>query len=608
MPATRSTTNNTDGLAFEAVAVTLEVSKGVRKTIVSDARGSVGKHGLLAILGPSGAGKTTLLAALARERPCDAGSKIWRPAGSANFLPQDDRLLPFLTVRETLRFAAELRWDGLDSRWDTCEKREERAESVLETLGLSEVGDTRVGSALKRGVSGGERRRTALGVELVLIPSLLLADEPTSGLDSTAALQLAILLREAEATVVASVHQPGARVFQQFTDVVVLAPGGGTAYAGPAATAAETCASLCNAKVPPLTSAAEVLLDLVDDPATRSILVNGSVPSSSRASYEDEGDVPLSTRSRFRPLLTRAWLNNARAPAATVAAVGRSVTMALLVGALYSGSRGTSTQTAVSDRTGALFFVLVNQAFSAMASLRVFIEERSVFEHERRRRAYSTRDYFLAKSLAELPIQGAVALLFAGMAYAMVGLRASLYSFGGHCVVLALATLVAESLVIWVGAGASDARTAVVICPVVLSTSLLFGGLFVSLASLPSFLAPLQYLSLFRYGFAGLLKLEFQHADAVFDCSSEDKELLAQRVIDAGAPAKLLGRLVKSLPCPTPDGETHVKRVLGDDAASRSILMDAGALFALLVAFRVLALRALEKRTRSAIVAKAKQA
>ena len=153
-------------------------------------------------------------------------------------------------------------------------KREARAESVLETLGLSDVGDTRVGSALKRGVSGGERRRTALGVELVLIPSLLLADEPTSGLDSTAALQLAILLREAEATVVASVHQPGARVFQQFTDVVVLAPGGGTAYAGPADSAASTCASLCKVKVPPLTSAAEVLLDLVDDPATRSILVS----------------------------------------------------------------------------------------------------------------------------------------------------------------------------------------------------------------------------------------------------------------------------------------------------------------------------------------------
>ena len=129
-----------------------------------------------------------------------------------------------------------------------------------------------------------------------------------------------------------------------------------------------------------------------------------------------------------------------------------------------------------------------------------------------------------------------------------------------------------------------------VICPVVLSTSLLFGGLFVSLASLPSFLAPLQYLSLFRYGFAGLLKLEFQHADAVFDCSSADKELLAQRVTDAGAPAKLLGRLVKSLPCPTPDGE-HMSSACSGRMQLLAHFMDAGALFALLGrAFRVLAL------------------
>jgi len=349
----------------------------------------------------------------------------------------------------------------------------------------------------------------------------------------------------------------GACVFQQFTDLVVLAPGGGTAYAGPAASAAVTCAALCRVSVPPLTSAAEVLLDLVDDPATRDTLVKASAPRMDRAA-DDAGAALLSARSRFRPLLKRAWLNNARAPAATVAAIGRSVTMALLVGALYAGSRGTATQTAVADRTGALFFVLVNQAFSAMASLRVFIEERAVFEHERRRRAYSTRDYFLAKSLAELPIQGAVALLFAASAYVMVGLRASLGAFLGHCLVLALATLVAESLVIWIGAGSSDARIAVVICPVVLSTSLLFGGLFVSLASLPAFLAPLQYLSLFRYGFAGLLKLEFQHADAVFGCAVADRELLAQCVVDAGAPAKLLGRLVKNLPLPDA-GRRHAR-------------------------------------------------
>ena len=245
---------------------------------------------------------------------------------------------PFLTVRETLRFAAELRWDGLDSRWDTCEKREARAESVLETLGLSSVGDTRVGSALKRGVSGGERRRTALGVELVLIPSLLLADEPTSGLDSTAALQLAILLREAEATVVASCPPAGRARLPAVHRCGCL---GSRWRHGVRRTGRDgrrsTCASLCNAKVPPLTRrrrccwTSSTILPRVLSWSHRCAFY-------SRASYEDE-EPQLSTRSRFRPLLTRAWLNNARAPAATVAAVGRSVTMALLVGALYSGSQ-----------------------------------------------------------------------------------------------------------------------------------------------------------------------------------------------------------------------------------------------------------------------------
>ena len=111
-------------------------------------------------------------------------------------------------------------------------------------------------------------------MELVLIPSLLLADEPTSGLDSTAALQLAILLRECERR--PSSHRctnPGRACFNNsrtslsWLRVVV-------AYAGPAETAASTCASLEKSKCLPLTSAAEVLLDLVDDPATRSILVS----------------------------------------------------------------------------------------------------------------------------------------------------------------------------------------------------------------------------------------------------------------------------------------------------------------------------------------------
>ena len=222
------------GLAFEGVVVKLQVKKAQR-VVVDGACGRVGGGGLLAVLGASGAGKTTLLAALAGEVACEG--LVDRPSGVVAYCPQDDLLLPFLTVGETLRFAGDLRLDRRDPRWRGAADRAARGDALLATLGLEAVAAARVGSRERRGVSGGERKRLALGVELVLMPALLVADEPTSGLDSRSALEVADLLRRAPATAVASVHQPGARVYAAFTDCLVLAPGGAPAYSGAAAAA-----------------------------------------------------------------------------------------------------------------------------------------------------------------------------------------------------------------------------------------------------------------------------------------------------------------------------------------------------------------------------------
>jgi ABC-type nitrate/sulfonate/bicarbonate transport system ATPase subunit len=596
------------GLAFEGVVVKLQVKKAQR-VVVDGACGRVGGGGLLAVLGASGAGKTTLLAALAGEVACEG--LVDRPSGVVAYCPQDDLLLPFLTVGETLRFAGDLRLDRRDPRWRGAADRAARGDALLATLGLEAVAAARVGSRERRGVSGGERKRLALGVELVLMPALLVADEPTSGLDSRSALEVADLLRRAPAAVAASVHQPGARVYGTFTDCLVLAPGGSPAYSGAAAAAPGAVAAAVGAAVPPLTSAAEYLLDAAADHGAalaKSVRASGAfVGAARRPASWHRGRCRAGGGSRFAPLLERAWLNNRRSPVATYAALGRSVTMALLVGALYAGSRGSDGQDAVSDRTGALFFVLINQAFSAMASLRVFVDERAVFEHERRRDAYGTGAYFLAKSLAELPFQGLFAAVFAGLSYVLVGLRAETCAVAAHVAFLVGATLAAESLVLLVGAVAPDAKTAVVVCPVLLSTSLLFGGLFVSLDSLPAGLAVFQKLSLFRWSFAALLKAEFAAPDVVFTCTDADRAALARRVVDAGAPRRLLAKLARGLPCPTPDGATHVARVLGAAGAARSLADDGAALAALVVGFRVLAYFALARRTRGADAAPAKQ-
>ena len=156
-------------------------------------------------------------------------------------------------------------------------------------------------------------------------------------------------------------------------------------------------------------------------------------------------------------------------------------------------------------QTGAIFFALVNQGFASMSSLRVFIDERAVFEHESKRGAYGAAAYFATKSAAEAPFQLGFATVFAAIAYALIGLKWTAAAFTQHLTVLSLATLVAESLALAVGAAAADAKTAVVLCPVALSTSLLFGGFLVKLETLPALLKPLQHLSFFKHAFAVLI-------------------------------------------------------------------------------------------------------
>ncbi len=111
--------------------------------------------------------------------PCRNINRAFRQMCS--LVPQEDILLPELSVHETLTFAAELRLPQSDTR----EEREETVESVMTELGLGECRNVRIGSVEKVGISGGQRRRVSIGLELLTDPSILLLDEPTSGLVRT---------------------------------------------------------------------------------------------------------------------------------------------------------------------------------------------------------------------------------------------------------------------------------------------------------------------------------------------------------------------------------------------------------------------------------------
>jgi len=157
------------------------------KTILDDVSAYIAPGTLTAILGGSGSGKTTLLNTVAQRvastklevtgevKYSGASHKAVRMA----YVMQQDLLLPDLTVRETLQYAADLRLPSLSD----SAQRTAIVESVILELGLKECVDTRIGSSIHKGCSGGEKRRVSIAVQMLSNPSVLFCDEPTTGLN-----------------------------------------------------------------------------------------------------------------------------------------------------------------------------------------------------------------------------------------------------------------------------------------------------------------------------------------------------------------------------------------------------------------------------------------
>ncbi|KAI9983282.1 hypothetical protein PInf_007237 [Phytophthora infestans] len=208
------------------------------KRILHNISGRVSRGEVLGLLGPSGSGKTTLLNALAaveNGRSDFAGellldgkrlSKGYRRI--AAYVQQDDSLYSTLTVRECISYSAQLRLPPTlsDSVKNAMVNR------VIAELNLTHVANSSIGSvggnSSRRGVSGGERRRVSIGMELVTSPQILILDEPTSGLDSSSAhsvVQLVTDLAGHGRIVVLSIHQPSARSFLLLNKIMLLGKG-----------------------------------------------------------------------------------------------------------------------------------------------------------------------------------------------------------------------------------------------------------------------------------------------------------------------------------------------------------------------------------------------
>ena len=524
-----------------------------RRCILHALSGVVSPTSLSAIMGPSGSGKTTLLSLLgdrgsgtevegALAAQCRSGPHLTLFAGTilANgahitkalrrtigFVTQDDDLWATLTVQQTLTFAAALRLPEAMPP----DERQLRVEEVVAALQLQKCRDTPIGGPFSRGVSGGERKRCAIGLELLTRPSALLLDEPTSGLDSSIAFRLVSALADlaaAGASIALSIHQPSSRVFAAFSEVILLAEGR-TLYCGSPAALGAYLEPL-GAPMPHAMNPADWLIDLASaEPAAggeaaRSRLLNAYAAGSREAAAAKvertmevpETRWPTSWGTQVAVLVRR----NFAARRDSVFDPWRLLQVflvGLLTGLLWVDvARQPVSLASISDTAGYIFFAMLFLIFLAQfGALFAFPMERAITIKERRSGFYMLSAYYAARSLSDLPLDLAVPMLFLTPLYFTVGLAA--HVFVQHLLVVLLSVFVATSLGLLISAVCTDLKQAQTFASVSTLTFMLCGGFYIS--GIPPWLTWLRWLSFISHGYAAALKLQYP-PDATYPCGA----------------------------------------------------------------------------------------
>jgi len=233
----------TGNVTIEVASVAVNAPNGDR--LLDSVSLTIFPSELVALMGPAGAGKTTFLKAINGYTPPAAGRVLFNGADlyqfydrfrlQMSYVPQDDIVHPQLTVREALYFSAKLRTDLRDS------EIEQRIDKVLNNLGIQDKKNTVIGSPERKVLSGGQRKRVNIAMELIAAAPVIFLDEPTSGLSSYDAENVVQVLKKLSSegnTIITTIHQPSLDIFKQFDSLIMISRDrggcGALAFFGPA--------------------------------------------------------------------------------------------------------------------------------------------------------------------------------------------------------------------------------------------------------------------------------------------------------------------------------------------------------------------------------------
>ncbi|XP_019869603.1 ATP-binding cassette sub-family G member 4 [Aethina tumida] len=530
------------------------------KTILKCVNGKFKSGELTGIMGPSGAGKSTLMNILAGYKTSNLSGSVLingkerslrRFRKMSCYIMQDDCLSPHLTVKEAMTVSANLKL----GKGITRSEKKVVIDEILDTLGLQDAVDTNSSS-----LSGGQRKRLSIALELVNNPPVMFFDEPTSGLDSSSCFQCISLLKSLARggrTIICTIHQPSARLFEMFDHLYMLADGqciykGSViglvpflssmslhcpSYHNPAdyvievacgehgdwvqklvvAVNAGRCNSFVNDKKEPKMIANDISKETstvkTDEPITNSIskpysgtpavtpatCTTSLLESSENLTAADKNGFPTTGFQQFWILLKRSTNIIVRDKTLTRMRLLAHFIIGVLIGCIYYNIGDDAAK--VMSNAGCLFFSVMFMMFTAMMpTILTFPLEMSVFVREHLNYWYSLKAYYFAKTLADIPFQIVLTTCYIVGVYFITSQPLDGKRFGMFLCAAVLTALVSQSFGLLVGAG-FNIEGGVFLGPISTIPMVLFSGFFANLDDIPYYISWLPYMSYLKYGF-----------------------------------------------------------------------------------------------------------
>jgi len=508
-------------------------------SILKNVWGEVPPGKVCAIMGPSGAGKTSLLNILSgrsRTRKNVVVSQDMRFDNYAvnptdtkmkkqiAFVEQHDGLQQTSTPREAINFSARLRLPRSISDSDVTKL----TNRMITELGLNSCADTVIGGQLIRGISGGERKRTSVGVELVVKPGVIFLDEPTSGLDSYSALRIVQVLKKVAtsgASVLLTIHQPASEVFNSF-DHLLLLNKGRIMFQGELKTMPQYFADR-GYPLPINTNPSDWIMYIAQtvdekDLETSFFLSENTqieseikVPSDIENKRSSNGEQRVSYGTEIKLLFKREFNNILRDKSLLAGRLMITGSLATILSCIFVGvgKADNSDSTQFNSHFGISILVCIQSMFGTGApTLLSFPAERPVFLREYATNHYSIFTYMLSRLFVEAFITFIQITTLVTITHWTIGFQINFFLELAICYGLAMSS---TALAVMLGCAVEEVKTAAEFLPLLYVPQMLFAGFFVATSLIPKWLRWAQYLCSLTYAVRLFVGLEFK------DCGYE---------------------------------------------------------------------------------------